>query len=37
MNLSQLWEIEETGGAWCAAVYGVEKSQDLATEQQQQQ
>ena len=27
MNLSNLWEIVEDGGAWLAAVLGVTKSQ----------
>ena len=27
MNLSKLQEIVKDRGAWCAAVYGVEKSQ----------
>ena len=25
-NLSELWEIVEDGGAWCAVVHGVAKS-----------
>ena len=36
MNLSKLQEIVKDRGAWCAAVYGVEKSQTwLRTEQHQ--
>ena len=27
MNLSKLWVIVETRGAWCAAVHGISKSQ----------
>ena len=26
MNLSKLWEMVKTRGAWCAAVHGVSKS-----------
>ena len=26
-NVSKLWEIVEDKGAWCAAVYGISKSQ----------
>ena len=35
MNLSKLWEMVEDRGAWCAAVHGVRKETDLATELQQ--
>jgi len=35
MNLSNLWEIVEDGGAWLAAVLGVTNSRaQLMTEQQ---
>ena len=35
MNLSNLWEIVENGGAWLAAVLGVTNSRaQLMTEQQ---
>ena len=34
VNLSKLWEIVEDRGAWRAAVHGVIKRHDLATEQQ---
>jgi len=33
-NLSKLWQTVEDRGTWHAAVYGVLKSHDLATEQQ---
>ena len=36
INLNKLWEIVDDRGYWRAAVHGVTKSQDLATEQQQQ-
>ena len=32
MNLSQLWEIGEDRGAWCATVHGVTKSQTLLSD-----
>ena len=31
VNVSQLWEIVEDRGAWCAAVPGVTKSQTTTT------
>ena len=36
MNLSKLWEIVQDRGAWCAAVYGVVKSQTQLGDEQQQ-
>ena len=36
MNLSKLWEILQDRGAWCAAVYGVVKSQTQLGDEQQQ-
>ena len=35
INLSKLWEIVEDREAWHAAVHGVTKRHNLATEQQQ--
>ena len=34
MNLSKLWETVENREAWHAAVHGITKKHDLATEQQ---
>ena len=36
VNLNKPRATVEDRGAWCAAVHGVTKSHDLATEQQQQ-
>ena len=36
MNLSKLRETVKDGEAWRAAVHGVTKSHDLATQQQQE-
>ena len=35
INLSKLWEIVEDKEAWHAAVHGITKRHNLATEQQQ--
>ena len=35
MSLSKLWEIVKDREAWHAAVHGITKRHDLATEQQQ--
>ena len=37
MNMSKLWKTAKDGGAWHAAVHGVERvGHDLANEQQQE-
>ena len=36
MSLSKLWEMVKDREAWHAAVHGITKRHDLATEQQQQ-